>query len=77
MSKIGELRCGACSSRGLYSRVLLRYAIGSLAAGGEIIVRCRDCRSFVKLTTDNQHCDGINTFFVAPAPQSISVSRTA
>jgi uncharacterized Zn finger protein len=78
MSKLGELRCGSCSSRGLYSRVLLRYAVGSLAPGGEIVVRCRDCRAFVKLTTENQHCDGVNTFFVSSAQTStVAIPRTA
>lgn len=74
----GELRCGTCSRNGLYSRVLLRYLIGSIGSAGEIVVRCRDCRSFVKLTTANQHCDGVNTF-VAPArePGTVAVSRSA
>lgn len=78
MSKVGELRCGSCSTKGMYSRVLLRYAIGSLAAGGEIVVRCRDCRAFVKLTTENQHCDGVNTFYVSAAQtETVAVPRTA
>lgn len=77
--KWGELRCGSCSSRGLYSRVLLRFRVGSVSPGGEFVVRCRDCRAFIKLTTENQHCDGINTFFVSEAArtQAVAVPRSA
>ena len=69
MRTMGELRCGSCSKSGLYSRVLLRFTIGAVAPGHEIVVRCRDCRQFVRLTTENQHCDGVNTFYVSQAAQ--------
>ena len=78
--KWGELRCGSCSSRGLYSRVLMRFTVGGVASGHEFVVRCRDCRAFVKLSTENHHCDGVNTFFVSQASQTatpVAVPRTA
>lgn len=74
--KWGELRCGSCSSRGLYSRVLLRYVVGSVGNGGKVVVRCRDCRAFVELTTENQHCDGKNTFYVSSTAQDTTVAVT-
>ncbi len=78
--KWGELRCGSCSKSGLYSRVLLRYVVGSIGQGGKVTVRCRDCRGFVDLTTENQHCDGVNTFFVSSTQTTtaaLAVPRTA
>jgi hypothetical protein len=63
----------------MYSRVLLRYTIGSMAPGGEVAVQCRDCKTLVKLTTSNQHPDGVNTFVVAEAQTQLpaSVPRSA
>jgi hypothetical protein len=74
---MGELRCGACAKKGMFSRVLLRYAVGSITSGGRVVVRCRDCKAFVELTTDNQHCDGINTFVVSNAAHPVAVPRSA
>lgn len=61
---IGELRCSTCRERGLYSRPLLRFTIGAIAQGGEVVARCRGCKGFQKLTAENQHCDGVVTFVV-------------
>ena len=62
--EIGELRCPTCRERGFYSRPLLRFTVGAIAAGGRVMVRCRDCKEFHALTAKNQVCDGVLTFVV-------------
>lgn len=57
----GELRCAACITAGRYSKILLKYAIGSVTSDGEIAVQCK-CGSLERLTAANQYCDGVRTF---------------
>lgn len=57
----GELRCAACIAAGRYSKILLKYAIGSLTSDGEIAVQCK-CGQLERLTAANQYCDSVRTF---------------
>ena len=74
MSSLGEVRCRICAERrGVYGRILFRFRIGSLAPGGEIVVRCRDCKCDVRLTTGNQEPDGVTTFPVVPDRSGVAI----
>ena len=75
--KWAEVRCGACVGRSYFSKVLLRYRVGSIAPGGQIVVMCRDCKAEIKLTTGTQEPDGKNTFYLPERTQVITVPRTA
>lgn len=57
----GELRCAKCIAAGRYSKILLKFSVPAIQSGGEIAVQCR-CGSIERLTTDNQFCNGVNTF---------------
>lgn len=44
-----------------YSKILLKFTVGGMQAGGAIEVQCK-CGERVKLTTENHYCNGITTF---------------
>ena len=65
------MRCSACIAAGRYSKILLKFTLGALAAGAEIDVRCR-CGHSERLTAANHYGDGLASFRCLPSSQELA-----